>query len=512
MAPDTQEEIVAFLSSLLGAPRKVVTHISVVLLGEARVYKLKRAVRLPYLDFSTPALRLEMCEREITLNQRFAPTLYLGVRRITRERDGALALDGAGAFVDAVVEMRRFADDALFDDMARDGRLTKEMIERLARRLARSHDDARPDPSHGGAASMRMIVDNMEASLRQASPAPMDEVEAHLVILRRRLDELATLIDARRAAGKVRSCHADLNLRNICLFEGEPTPFDCLEFSDEISTIDVLYDLAFLLMDLRRVGLPDFANVALNRYLDARMEGEAQGLPLLPVFMSLRATIRAHVEASQGHIETSRVFFDLSRELLQPARGAIIAIGGFSGSGKSTVAAALAARLAPAPGARVLNSDRIRKHMFDANPTDRLPPEAYASDVSARVYGEMFDDALRVSKIGWPVIVDAVFDRRQDRDAIERAAQEAGVSFVGAWLDIDLSQRLTRVGRRVNDVSDATRDVLEAQMMKETGAIAWRHVDAARDIAAIVEELTALVATRGIATSSRHKDAVAIRE
>ncbi len=488
---DRQEEIIAFLSGLLGAPQVVTTHISTVLLGRDRVYKLKRPVRLPYLDFSTPALRLKMCEREVALNRAFSPALYLGVRSITRERDGSLALDGAGVFLDAVVEMRRFPDDALFDFMAHERRLTKELIEKLARRIAKAHDAAETNFSRGGAGSMRQIIESMDASLRAAAPAPMPEIESHLDNLRRTLEEKAAQIDARRAQGKVRPCHGDLNLRNICLFEGEPTPFDCVEFSDDISTIDVLYDLAFLLMDLWRVGLEDFANIALNRYLDARATPEEEGLSLLPFFMSLRATIRAHVEASQGHVETSRAFFDLSRALLQPAHGAIVAIGGFSGSGKSSVAAALAPRLAPAPGARIFNSDRLRKRLLGAEATDRLPPEAYRSEVSAQVYALMFASAERVAKIGWPVVVDAVFDRPQDRAAIEGAARESGTPFLGVWLDVDLAQRVARVDNRVNDVSDATREVLQAQMAKETGEIAWLRNDAGRDVQAIAEEVVA---------------------
>ncbi|MDJ0450125.1 AAA family ATPase [Methylocystis sp. JR02] len=494
---DEQAEIIAFLSSLLGAPKIVTTHISTVLLGRDRVYKLKRPVRLPYLDFSTPALRREMCAREVALNRAFSPALYLGMRRITRESDGKLTLDGEGAFLDAIVEMRRFPDDALFDCMAREGRLTKEMIETLARRIAKAHDAAIADHARGGAASMRQIIDSMEASLRAAAPAPIGEVEAHLDNLRGALATNAALIDARRAQGKVRPCHGDLNLRNICLFEGAPTPFDCLEFSDDISTIDVLYDLAFLLMDLWRVGLRDFSNLALNRYLDARAQSEEDGLPLLPFFMSLRATIRAHVEASQGNGETARGFFDLSRDLLQPAQGAIVAIGGFSGSGKSSVAAALAPRLTPAPGARISNSDRLRKRLFGAEATERLPPEAYKSEVSAKVYAEMFDFAQRLAKIGWPVVVDAVFDRAQDRAAIESAAREAGVTFMGVWLDVDLAQRLARVDTRVNDVSDATRAVLQAQMAKDTGVISWLRVDGGRERRRVIDEIVPLLTKRG---------------
>ncbi len=486
---DLQAEIAAFLKERLDASETITTHISTVLLGRDRVYKVKRAVRLPYLDFSTPALRLRMCEREVMLNRRFAPALYLGLRRVTREVDGSLAIDGKGSFVEAVIEMRRFPDDALFDSMARGGRLTKDLAERLARRIAAAHDAAAPDVMRGGAASMLGIVDGMEASLREAAPAALAEIEAHLADLRRALDDRTALIDERRSQGKVRACHGDLNLRNVCLFEGEPTPFDCIEFSDDISTIDVLYDLAFLLMDLWRVGLPELANVAMNRYLDARAESEEAGLPLLPLFMSLRATIRAHVEASQGRFDVARACFDLSRALLAPAPGLVVAIGGFSGSGKSSVAAALAPRLPPTPGARIFNSDRIRKRMFGAAPTDRLPPEAYRSEISERVYREMFENAARGAKIGWPVVVDAVFDRPPDRTAIEEAAKSAGAPFSGFWLDLDLAQRVSRVDTRVGDVSDATRDVLRAQMAKETGEIVWRRIDAGRSPNEVASEI-----------------------
>ena len=302
------------------------------------------------------------------------------------------------------------------------------------------------------------------------------------------LDAQSALLDARKARGKVRRCHGDLTLRNICLFEGAPTLFDCLEFDDEIATIDVLYDVSFLLMDLWRVGAFGCANLAFNRYLDAR--DETDGLPLLPFFMSLRAAIRAHVEASQHNAERARLYFDLAMTLLAPATGAVIAIGGLSGSGKSSVAAALAPVIGCPPGARIINSDRIRKRLFGVAPTARLPQEAYASAVSAQVYGEMFDVAARTAARGWPVIVDAVFDRSQDREAITAAAERARAPFLGVWLDLDLDRRAARVDARVNDVSDATRDVLEAQMEKPTGEIEWLKIDASKDTAIIAAQIS----------------------
>jgi aminoglycoside phosphotransferase family enzyme/predicted kinase len=483
-----QADIVRFLASLDGgAERIVTTHISIVALCRTRAYKLKKAVRFSYLDFSTPSRRWEMCEREAALNTRFAPELYLGAHRVTREADGGLALDGQGEMIDAVVVMRRFADEDLFDEIATNGRLTREMVETLARRIAKTHDEAPPDYGHGGAAAMRRILDDTALSLRNAAAASAEQIDALVARLSEALDAQSELLDRRKAQGKVRRCHGDLTLRNICLFEGAPTLFDCLEFDDEIATVDVLYDLGFLLMDLWRVGARAFANLALNRYLDAR--DEADGLPLLPFFMSMRAAIRAHVEASQGNLERARLYFCLAEALLAPAKGAVIAIGGLSGSGKSSVAAALAPLIGCPPGARIINSDRLRKRRFGVAPTEGLPQEAYASAVSAKVYGEMFEEAARTAALDWPVIADAVFDRPEDREAIGAAAEHARAPFLGVWLDLDLAQRAARVDARVKDVSDATRDVLTAQMEKATGAIEWLRIDASKDTETIAAEI-----------------------
>ena len=192
------------------------------------------------------------------------------------------------------------------------------------------------------------------------------------------------MLDRRGAAGKVRRCHGDLHLRNVCLFEGKPTLFDCLEFSDELASVDVLYDLAFLLMDLEHRGLADFANLVLNRYLD--LTGEDDGLAALPLFLSLRAAIRAHVtaaameRAAQSAAEPAmaaeaRRYLELAAQFLRPRSCRLIAIGGLSGTGKSTLAAALA----PCLGARVLRSDVIRKRLFGVAPETQLPASAYTS-------------------------------------------------------------------------------------------------------------------------------------
>jgi aminoglycoside phosphotransferase family enzyme/predicted kinase len=499
MTAHAQEDVVRFLSSLEGGKSEIVsTHISIVVLTRTRAFKLKRDVVFPYLDFSTPQKRLAMCEREFALNRRTAPALYLAVRRVTRGADGGLVFDGAGEFVDAVVEMRRFEPGALFDQMAVRGALTAPMIETLSARIANFHDLAPADLSRGGASAMMRLLDLSDASsLARTKLIPPRELVSLAENLQTAAQRLRALLDARREAAKVRRCHGDLTLRNICLLDGEPTPFDCLEFSDDLATIDVLYDLAFLLMDLWRRDQRGFANLALNRYLDHR--DEADGLPLLPYFMTLRAAIRAEVAAARflqpdanraALGKETRNYFNLATSLLRPSEGRLIAIGGRSGSGKSSVAARLAPLVGSAPGARVVNSDRLRKKLFDAPPTQRLPETAYAPQVSTRVYEALREQAKRAATSEWPLIVDAVFDRPEDRAAIEKAADDAGVPFQGVWLDASREELTRRVEARRNDVSDATGEVLARQFERDPGDIAWMRVDAARELGVVVKDIS----------------------
>jgi aminoglycoside phosphotransferase family enzyme/predicted kinase len=500
MSFGAQDETVRFLMAQgesAGAP--IVTHISIVVLTQDRAYKLKRDVVFPYLDFHTPQIRLAMCQREHALNRRLAPSLYLAARRITRESDGALAFDGAGELVDAVVEMRRFDEDALLDRLALSGRLEAPLIERLATRLAVFHDSAEIDRARGGGAAMAELLDLGDASsLAKSCVVAAAERRALADGLRAAAQEHGALLDRRRDEGKVRRCHGDLTLRNICVVDGEPTPFDCIEFSDALATIDILYDLAFLLMDLTRRGLRALAARALNRYLDAR--DETDGLPLLPFFMALRAAIRADVAAARAvqpdadadmMNKETRDYFDLARALLRPAPPRIVAIGGLSGTGKSSVAAALAPLLGSAPGARTLSSDRLRKRLCGVAPTTRLPPEAYTPELSAEVYALLRSEAARIAACGWSVIVDAVHARPEERAAIEAEARALGLPFAGFWLeaDADLSER--RVAARRDDVSDATVNVLAAQRRYDIGEMSWTRMDASRAIDAIAHDIAA---------------------
>ncbi|ACB95839.1 AAA family ATPase [Beijerinckia indica] len=480
---DGQAETIAFLQSEKAFGEKplrppIATHISLIFLYAQRAIKLKRAVHFPYVDFSTPALRLAACERELALNRRTAPTLYSGVRRITRDNDGSLQIDGKGPLVDAVVDMRRFDDDALLAHHAEQGGLPIPLLTKLAQTIATFHRAAetvangRDDET--ATARLARIIDLNEAAFASNSIIPAQASLALAQTFRARLAALASLLDHRAKAGKIRHCHGDLHLRNICLLEGEPTLFDCLEFDDDMARVDILYDLAFLLMDLWHRGLAREANWIFNRYLDQMDEDD--GLTAMPFFMALRAAIRAHVAATLGRSNEALSYFALAQALLHPRPAALVSIGGLSGTGKSTLAAALAPAIGPAPGARVLSSDRIRKGLFGVRAETRLPPEAYAPEVSARVYARITTLAETILHLGQGVVADAVFDRMDDRAEIERVAAKGNVPFLGFWLETSLERQIERVEARRNDASDADATIVLAQRDRDTGAIQWHHL------------------------------------
>jgi aminoglycoside phosphotransferase family enzyme len=394
MLVGNQSDVIAFLKKLLTSQgtgvELISTHASLIFLAGDRAFKLKRAVHYPYLDFSTPEKRFASCQAEVELNRRTAPDLYLGVRTITRESDGSLVLEGTRPLVDAVVEMRRFEQDALFDTMARNGTLSPRLMTELARQIAKLHRGAAISFTHGGSAGIAAVLDINDRGLRDTSLVSPETAGEFADLFRQALSRHAERLDQRREAGKVRRCHGDLILRNICLIDGVPTLFDCLEFNEALATIDVLYDLAFLLMDLWHRDQREFANLVYNRYLDEC--DEAGGLALVPFFMAIRAAVRAHVTAAQAKdapLESqeplrteARAYFDLAIDLLKSADPMLVALGGFSGTGKSTMASLIASCIGVPPGARILNTDRMRKRMYGLPVTVRLPKAAYRPDVS----------------------------------------------------------------------------------------------------------------------------------
>jgi hypothetical protein len=338
---DEHGDVIEFLSrgEAYGRPGDTVTridtHASVVFLVGDRAYKLKRAIRFSYLDYSTVAKREAMCRAEYDLNRRTAPQLYLGVRAVTRGRDGVLRLDGAGAAVDWVLEMKQFPQEALFDRMAERHELTPPLMRDLADEIAAFH--AKAERCDGGAIAdtARESLDNLHRTGAALDQRKVAELAARTAAALARLAPMLATRPARR-------CHGDLHLRNIALIDGKPVLFDGIEFNDAFICIDPLYDLAFLLMDLDHRDLGALANIVFNRYLDRT--GDEAGLVLLPLYLSIRAGVRAHVSiaalARQGDAREQRAlataaarYLAAALVFLDPARPRLVAMGGFSGTG-----------------------------------------------------------------------------------------------------------------------------------------------------------------------------------
>lgn len=487
---EDQSEVIAFLGARLAPARRIDTHGAVVFLSGERAYKLKRAVKFPYMDFSTAERRAAMCAAEIDINRKVAPEIYLGVAPVRRGRDGGLVLgepgEAGGEAIDWVVVMRRFDEEGMLDRMAARGALTPALMTALGARIARFHDalpaitsgfSGPDDYRHSVAADVRQM---REAGAR-LDPATS---EALAEAMPQALEPFVDLVARRLAAGAVRRCHGDLHLRNIVLLAGQPVPFDAIEFSDKIANIDVLYDLAFTLMDLARQDLGALANRLLNEWLwrvaDVPGASHDEALALLPLFLSRRAAIRAYVDSaitavSGGDNAPARAYQQAALRFLQPAPPRLLAVGGLSGSGKTTLALRLAPDIGRAPGAVVVRSDVERKRLAGLGLEERMPAGSYSAEASARVYAELLARAERILRAGHSVVLDAVFAREDERRAAEALAQKVGVPFQGIWLDVPKDVAQGRVAARQGDASDATPDVVERQFGYDLGDVRWER-------------------------------------
>ncbi len=509
-----QAEVIAFLSdpSAYGDDsveiERIDTHASVVFLAGAQVFKLKRAVRYPFLDYSTLELRRRYCEREVAINRRTAPNLYLGVAPVVVDQNGNLAISGAGTPVEYLVAMRRFDGAGLFSQLADDGNLDSNLIGDAVDQVIALHDSAEVampgTVSGGGAAGLHnVIADNAVELIAHAGLFGRETVETYNAAVEDALSCAADLLDQRAKTGFVRHCHGDLHLANICMFEGQPTLFDAIEFSDTIARIDTLYDFAFLLMDLDVRGLTRHANRAFNHYMAHNKDGVATivGLASLPLFMSVRAAVRAVVSAltadrSAASSEEARAaraaaigYLTAAQRYLEPSEPILLAIGGASGTGKSAVAAALAPEIGVPPGALVLRTDEIRKQLAGLRDHEHLPSSAYTPEHHDAVYAEMRARAEAALAAGRSCILDAVHGRPNERAQAQQLAERHQTAFAGIWLEAPAERLLERVATRHNDASDAGVDVVRQQLAAGFGEIGWPHIDASRPLRQVVRTI-----------------------
>ncbi|MFS8037488.1 AAA family ATPase [Xanthobacter sp. AM11] len=507
-----QGAVFAFLADpathgIPGPVDRIDTHGAAVFLAGPFAYKVKRAVLFPFMDFSTLEKRRAACAAEVAISGPGAPGLYLGVVPIVRTPAG-LALGGVGEVVEHAVKMRRFDTSLTLDKVAGRGALSSELVKALATAVVTAH--AAAPIARGFDTATRLgayVADNTKEFSARPELFPPQDVARLAQLSQDALAVITPLMKARSDAGFVRRCHGDMHLRNIVLLDGRPVLFDAIEFNDDIATCDVLYDLAFLLMDLWQEGLTRQANAVFNRYLWASDDAQLDGLKALPFFLSLRAGIRAKVEAAGlshlagekraqaerrvcGELAQALRFADVeappSRTVASftgntiwpcaaPHRPTLCAVGGLSGSGKSTWAANMADSFGRAPGAVIVRSDIERKRLFGVAETEKLPPAAYTPEAGERVYERLRTLARRVLATGYSVIVDAVHARPGERDAIEVVAQEADARFYGLWLDVPEAELIRRVEARTGDASDADAAVVRHQLAYDLGDIRWQR-------------------------------------
>jgi len=496
--PPDQSEIFAFLSDpathrLREPVVRIDTHGAAVFLAGADAYKVKKTVRFAFMDFSTLERRRAACENEIAVNRANAPDLYLGLVAITKGAS-SLALAGDGEIVEWAVHMRRFDEARTLDRLAERGELAPAIIAQLASTIEAAH---RAAPVAMGKDTTGTFRCQMEQALDGLAAAPDVLPAAAVAKLRAYMREafvrVEPLLREREAQGATRRCHGDLHLGNIVMVADRPVLFDAIEFDEKIATCDVLYDLAFMLMDLWTRELRREANHLLARtlWLCTDIERQLDGLAALPLFLSLRAAIRAEVTALRQGDRTAlaaqaRPYLEAAEKFLAPASIALVAVGGLSGTGKSVLAEVLAAHIGRPPGAVHLRSDIERKRLAQHGEHEPLPDTAYRPESTAETYEWLRTLAARALAAGQSVVVDATHRRPQDRAALREVAHRCGAGFTGLWLDAPTAVRQARVAERRRDASDATPRIAAAQDEEAVGALGWQRIDVSGPLAGVI--------------------------
>ncbi len=480
---DREPALVAGLRSPLCYPHPadavalLETHISWVLLAGDYAYKVKKPVELGFLDFSTLELRRRCCEEEVRLNRRAAPSLYVDVVAITGTAV-APVVGGEGEAIEYAVRMRRFPQADLLDERARRGRLGPADIDALAEGIAGFHARAAIAPAgYAPGAELRLALDNLEALRGLEAGVPPGALEALREWTGREHRDLRGLFERRRQEGCVRECHGDLHLGNLVMLEGRPVPFDGIEFNEALRWIDVMSDVAFVAMDLRHHGLPGLA----ARFLDAYLGqcGDYGGAAVLRYYSVYRALVRAKVcairaaqaapgsPARRGGLEDAAAHIRLATTLATRPEPALTIMHGPSGSGKTTASQ----RLLEAQGAIRLRSDVERKRLQGlparTRASERPGEGLYAATARRAVYSHLAVLAGRLLAAGYPVVVDAAFLERAERDRFRDLARAAGCRFAIVSCEAPEAVLRARVAARLaagSDASDAGLAVLASQL------------------------------------------------
>ncbi|WP_411727277.1 AAA family ATPase [Methyloglobulus sp.] len=456
--------------------RLIETHISWVLLTGQYAYKIKKPVNFGFLDFSTLEKRRIFCHEELRLNQRLAADWYLGVVPITGQSEHP-KMDGTGQAIEHAVKMVQFPSPQTLRESSESGELGTDEIDQIVGIVADFHqavEKADGQSPYGDSHNIRhWFVENFD----HIRPLLDDKLQLHQLeaIESWSHDEWidkSQLMQQRKQQGYVRECHGDLHLGNMTLINGKVVLFDCIEFNPMLRWIDVINEVAFLVMDLLHLGFDRYAYRFLNRYL--QKTGDYSGLALLRYYLTYRALVRAKVAllriaqnpdaavCTQAHSEYA-VFANLAVRFTKDSRTALIITHGFSGSGKSTFASQLAEKI----GALQIRSDIERKRLFGYHVQDDtasgINSGVYTQEAGQRTYQRLAELAKAVLEAGFSAIIDAAFLKSEQRNLFRQLASECKVQFF--IIDFQASEKTLcrRIRQRENDPSEATVDVLHQQ-------------------------------------------------
>lgn len=455
--------------------RLMQTHVSYVLLTGDYAYKVKKPVNFGFLDYSTLEQRQHFCGEELRLNQRTASELYLDVVPIGQE--GETYRLGVDPAVEYAVKMVQFPQDTLLSALYERGDLTEDLIRTLAEQVAAFHLAAETNDhirTFGTVAQIRQAFDeNYEQTQGYVGgPQTQAQLEETQAVTDRIFATQADLFQRRVDQNWIRACHGDLHLNNLCYWQNQLYLFDCIEFNEPFRYVDVMYDVGFVVMDLLAKDCRPLATAFLNHYVE--QTGDWEGLPLLPLYISRQAYVRAKVTsfllddpavdaaAKAKASDTAAHYYRLAWEVVQPQQGRLYLMAGLSGAGKSTTARELARQT----GAIHLRSDAVRKHLAGVPLMERGDQSIYSPEMTQKTYSRLLELGLTLAKAGFTVVLDAKYDRQALRQPALDQAQTAGISAQILHCTAPPEILEDRVQKRSGDIADANVAVLQQQVME----------------------------------------------
>lgn len=454
------------------------THISFVLLTGEYAYKLKKTVNFGFLDYSSLEKRRNFCQQELEMNQRGAGEIYLEVLPISQQGETftlGSAENTSENIVEYTLKMRQFPQENLWTSLFNRQELSERHLEDLGKRVAQFHTESPTNDyiqSFGRVESIQAAIEgNYKATENYIGSVQTPEHFAQTKAYTDRFfQENRDVFEQRIERDKIRACHGDLHLKNIAQWQGKIILFDCIEFNESFRFVDVMYDVAFVVMDLEARQRPDLANIFLNTYLEET--GDWEGLQVLPLYLCRQAYVRAkvtsyllddpailHPEKQQAR-ETAQHYYQLAWNYTQPRRGRIIVMSGLSGSGKSTVARSIARQFA----AIQIRSDAVRKHLAGIPLNQRAEATVYSQTMTQQTYDRLLELGKMLALKGWSVILDAKFDRAVWRKKAIALATAQAIPLHVLHCQAPVPVIRDRLLHRTGDIADATADLLDRQL------------------------------------------------